>query len=167
MRPIIFTILTMQSPAERHGRAGCRVTAPCRPAVRSGRPPPYPRGASESLAGRRACVFPEREHGFEKLSRHAGEKDHRIGELEQSSAMPLSIMTIGGVWDMLQGEIEDLKAGAHTALLGRAAGPERWPPPEGPASAHSLQTSCLPDGGTFPWTAAMGDVAVVQSPRHL
>ena len=43
---------------------------------------------------------------------------------EQSSAILLSTMTVGGIWDMLQGEIEDLKAGAHTALLGRAAGPE-------------------------------------------
>lgn len=81
-------------------------------------------------------------------------------------------MTGGGIWDMLQGEIEDLKARAHAALLGRAAGPERWPPPVGPASAHSLQTSFPPDGGTFPWTAAPGDRSLftlppVMRPRSL
>lgn len=78
MRPIIFTVLTMQSPAKPAGGPPSDSTRGARSAEWEALP--YPGGASESLAGRRACVFPEREHGFKKLRRHSGEKGRLVGE---------------------------------------------------------------------------------------
>lgn len=56
------------------------MTAPIAPGRVDWEALPYPGGASESLAGCRACVFTESEHGFKKLRRHSGEKGRLVRE---------------------------------------------------------------------------------------